>query len=229
MTFDAEKNEVPIKIVVLGDSLSTGFLNRAGYSQFLDDCLRDRGFNVSVKDESKLGATSAYGVYKAEQIVSGDGCPDVVVIALGGNDILHSNSPVQVQSNLEQVIKTFQDNCITVVLSGMQAPSWYSEEYKAAFNGIYTNLSEQYGVILDPLINERLIDNPDGASLSEIFNEDLMADEIHPNLKGARQIADDLADEVEQAIRGILETKGAETVNSTTSLIDNTSAFDLAP
>ncbi|MCB1682166.1 MAG: hypothetical protein H6858_05095 [Rhodospirillales bacterium] len=189
-----------VRIGIIGDSLGANFAG-PGYAAYLDEILTRRGWNVEIDNRSQAGAASDYGPSAARALVSGADKPDIVVLELGGNDLKVQLSPSFIRQNLANTIEILQEHNVTVVLSGAIAPSWAPSSYKQEFDQIYTGLAREYGVILDPFILDSLVQNPEGRSLREVFNQRYMADEIHPNYLGARLVAEDLADEIEQALR----------------------------
>ena len=110
--------------------------------------------------------------------------PDIVVLALGGNDVLRGISPGITQENITAMLTLLKERQITTVLSAVQAPDNLGEAYRERFNAIYTKAADQYDVHLYPFL------------IGKIFgNKDLThSDGIHPNAQGAKLIAYDLAE-----------------------------------
>lgn len=205
------------RIGVIGDSLATGHpLGASGYFKFLDEALSSKGWtDISFVNYSKMGASSIYAGSVVDNLIGSHALPEVVVIALGGNDIQYEVPADEVKNNLVGVIERLQQEDVIVVLSGMKAPAYLDEEYRQAFDAIFTDLAEEYSLILDPLILEPLIKNPEGQSYREIFASELMADAVHPNSRGASLIAEDLSDEIIQALYTFMEASEGAEINST--------------
>lgn len=205
----AKSDSPPIKIGVIGDSLAT----YNGYAQYLDDVMRERGWSVEIDNQGQSGATSSYGPRAAQAMISDGNIPDIVVLELGGNDLRSRTPPNVIKGNLQETIDILRGAGVTVVLSGMQAPeslnprimreygisSAQYEQYRDSFNAIYPDLAEQNGLILDPLIYENVIANPNGSSPREIFDQQYMSDDVHFNDLGARVTAEGLVEELEDA------------------------------
>lgn len=196
---------LPVHVAVIGDSLAAGALSNDydNYPQHLELTLKKRGWNISVDNLGKEGAASDYALKAVSEIISkGDEHkkPDLVVLALGGNDILMNIRPDWVQSNLEQAIVALKNNNIDVMLCGMQAPPWYPESYKEEFDAIYTALASKYDLVVDPFIFKSLVRDKDARNLSDLFDPAYMADFIHPNSAGLKRMSNDLVVEVEEAL-----------------------------
>ena len=110
--------------------------------------------------------------------------PDIVLLALGGNDVLRGIPPRITRENIAAMLALLKEREITTVLSAVWAPDNLGEAYREQFNAIYPKAADQYGVPLYPFL------------LSKTFgNKDLMqSDGIHPNAEGAKLIAHDLAE-----------------------------------
>jgi acyl-CoA thioesterase-1 len=167
-------------IAVLGDSISAGYgisLTDA-YPAILERALNDRGFKVTVLNAGVSGDTTAGGKSRAAFVR--DQKPQIVIVALGGNDVLRGIDPASSKENLRSIIKTFQDADIQVVLAGMYAPANLGETYGKKFNAMYPELAAEFNVPLIPFLLE-------GVVLDKSLNQN---DGIHPNEAGARIIAE---------------------------------------
>jgi len=174
----------PEKLVLaFGDSLYAGYgLDRG---QSLADAvqrgLRDGGLNATVVNAGVSGDTTAAALRRL--VFSLDNLPrkpDLVVVGLGGNDVLRQLPPAQTRANLEAMLQLLRGREIPVMLTGMQAPPNLGPEYTKAFNRIWTDLADQYDAALYPFILDGVIGDP---SL-------MLPDRVHPNAKGVARIAE---------------------------------------
>jgi len=90
--------------------------------------------------------------------------------------------PDALKHNLAQIIERAQARGITVMLAGMEAPPNYGRDYARAFRDVYPALATQYDVALVPFLLE-------GVGGIDRLNQ---ADGIHPNVEGARVLADNV-------------------------------------
>jgi acyl-CoA thioesterase-1 len=68
--------------------------------------------------------------------------------------------PETTKSNLEEIIKIVQKKNIPILLTGMQAPSSYGQDYQSSFNSIYPQLAKEYEIFLYPFLLEGVALDP---------------------------------------------------------------------
>lgn len=191
------------RITVIGDSLAEGVATNGGanYVDHLSKYLDERGWTVDIDNRGIAGKTSDYASKAAQKIVNGAAkdMPDIVILELGGNDNVLQRNPEGVKRHLEEAIQILQSKDIEVVLVGMSALPFYDQDYQDEFDRIYSDLAIQYGLLLEPVFMEHLVEDESGKTLREIFNQELMADPMHPNHTGAKVLAKSLLDEIEAA------------------------------
>ncbi len=167
-------------IVAFGDSVTAGYgiaLDQA-YPSILEQLLIAQGYSVRVINAGVSGETSAGGLRRVDFIKSLK--PDVVILALGGNDVLRGLRPEDTKSNLKEIITQFKQEGIPVILVGMYAPNNLGGAYGVEFNTLYPALSTELEVPLVPFLLE-------GVALQKELNQN---DGIHPNEAGAKIIAE---------------------------------------
>jgi acyl-CoA thioesterase-1 len=147
---------------------------------------------VDVVNAGVSGDTSAGGLRRLDWSI--DSSVRVVIVALGGNDGLRGLPPDELRANLAAIIERAQARGVTVILAGMEAPPNLGRDYTAAFRQVYRVLAGQYHVALVPFLLE-------GVAGVASLNQD---DGIHPNVAGARKLADNLWPSVEAAVRRAL-------------------------
>ena len=177
-------------VTVLGDSITAGYGLSASQALpvQLESVLRAQGLPVRVRGAGVSGDTTGGGLARVDFSVQPDS--DVVVVALGGNDLLQGIDPARTRANLDAIIGRLKARGHTVVLAGMQAPPQLGA-YAAEFNALYPALARQHDVPLYPFLLQ-------GVALMRQYNQQ---DGIHPNAEGARIIAAGLAPTVAQAVR----------------------------
>ena len=116
--------------------------------------------------------------------------PDLVIVGLGGNDVLRGLDPVQTRANLDAILAELQKRGIPAVLTGMLAPPNMGADYAASFNSIFPDLSTKYDAPLYPFFLEGTLGN----------RALMLPDGIHPNEKGVQTIVDRVAPLIGKAL-----------------------------
>ncbi|WP_343345168.1 arylesterase [Sphingomicrobium sp. XHP0239] len=171
----------PVTILAFGDSLTAGYgLDEGlGFAPQLEDALRREGRTVRVIDAGVSGETSAQGLDRVEWTLDNlDRTPDMVILELGGNDMLRAVDPAEVERNLAALIERFQQDDIRVLLAAIPAAQNYDRAYIERFDGVYTSLGERYGVTVHPFLPQELASEPGM----------LLPDGVHPTYRGIKRI-----------------------------------------
>ena len=161
-------------IVVLGDSLTEGFgvAKEEAYPHLLEKELQRKGHSVKVINAGISGSTSASGPSRLRWYIKTH--PDIVILALGGNDGLRGLTVKHMKKNLSKAIELAQAEKILILLAGMQIPQNYGTEYTESFRNAFHELAKQYQLQMIPF----LLKEVGGVSS---LNQ---ADGIHPNPEG---------------------------------------------
>jgi acyl-CoA thioesterase I len=157
----------PIKMVVLGDSLSAG-LGLSASSAFparLQKSLEAKGIKVDMVNAGVSGDTASGGRDRLDWSVP-EGT-DAVILELGANDALRGTNPDVTRAALTDILTRLKARKIAVLLCGMLAPPNYGSEYADRFNAIYPELSKSFGVplyrfFLEGVAAEAKLNQPDG-------------------------------------------------------------------
>lgn len=177
----------PIKMVVLGDSLSAG-LGLSASSAFpvrLQKSLEAKGIKVDMINAGVSGDTSSGGRDRLDWSVP-EGT-EAVILELGANDALRGTNPDVTRAALTDILTRLKARKIRVLLCGMLAPPNYGSEYAARFNAIYPELSKSFGVPLYPFFLE-------GVAAEAKLNQ---ADGLHPTAEGVDIIVRNILPSVE--------------------------------
>jgi acyl-CoA thioesterase I len=164
----------PIKMVVLGDSLSAGF-GLAGSDAFptkLQKALKSNGIEVDVINAGVSGDTSSGGRDRLDWSVPAG--TQGVIVELGANDALRGTDPAVTRAALTDIVARLKARGIAVLLCGMYAPPNYGSDYAARFNTIYPDLAKSSGVPLYPFFLA-------GVATDARLNQ---ADGMHPTAEG---------------------------------------------
>ncbi len=183
--------EVPV--LALGDSLFAGYGLEPGqsYPARLEAALRARGINARIANAGVSGDTTAGGLQRLEFALNGQAkAPQLVLISLGGNDMLRGVAPAETRANLDAILTKLGKRKIKVLLLGMLAAPNLGADYRGAFDPIYPALAKKHDAALMPFFLQPLIAKP----------ELIQADRIHPTLAGIDLLVADTVDEVAAAI-----------------------------
>jgi acyl-CoA thioesterase-1 len=172
----------PLKIVALGDSLTSGHRLPRGeaYPAVLQSALSEAGLPFSVVNHGVSGDTTAGALRRLDAALAEE--PQILIVALGANDGLRGVPVTQVRDNLETIVSTAKARGISVLLVGMEALPLYGWQYTIDFHHVFPNLAAKYDVPLVPFMLNGVFGNPD-----------LMSnDGVHPNAAGAKVIASNI-------------------------------------
>ena len=183
----------PIKMVVLGDSLSAGLglPAVAAFPQRLQKSLKTSGIAVDMINAGVSGDTSSGGRDRLEWSVP-EGT-DAMILELGANDALRGIDPAVTRAALSDILTRLKARGIRVLLCGMVAPPNYGADYSARFNAIYPDLSKSFAVPLYPFFLE-------GVAADAYLNQ---ADGMHPTAEGVDVIVKNILPTV-QAFLGTI-------------------------
>jgi lysophospholipase L1-like esterase len=104
----------------------------------------------------------------------------MVIVELGGNDVLRRVPPEETESNLRAILDRVLGARAVPVLVEMDAP------FAGRYREIYERLGDEYDVpVVEDVVGEIL------------RSPSLKSDQIHPNAEGQRLIAEAIAEELE--------------------------------
>ena len=163
-------------VVALGDSLTYGYgaNPKTAYPTVLAELSKWNVVNAGVN-----GDTSADVLTRVNKITEQN--PDLVLLGVGGNDVLQRISPDTMRANIIATIDTLQSNNIDVVLIAEPYFSTSALFGKVSDNPLYEDIAETEGI---PLYSD---------GWSTVLSDDaLKSDKIHANAAGYRQFAEGL-------------------------------------
>lgn len=183
----------PVKMVVLGDSLSAGLglLGPEAFPARLKVALQDKGIAVDMINAGVSGDTASGGLDRLDWSIP-EGTR-AVIVELGANDALRGTDPKVTRAALEQILTKLKARNIAVLLCGMLAPPNYGADYTAQFNAIYPDLAKAFAVPLYPFFLE-------GVAADKKLNQ---ADGLHPTAEGVDVIVKNILPTVEAFLRPI--------------------------
>lgn len=171
------------RIVVVGDSLSAayGIDRQRGWVALLQQRLQERQLDYQVVNASITGDTTRGGLSRLPATLERER-PEVLVIALGGNDGLRGFAPEQTRTNLRAMIEQARETGARVLLLGIRLPANYGKAYGEKFHRIYRDLAAELQVALVPFFLE-------GVAETRAL---MQADGIHPGEAAQPRILDNV-------------------------------------
>lgn len=180
-------------VVAFGDSLSAGYgLKPAeSFPVQLEAALRRGGTPARVHNAGVSGDTTAQGRARLGFVLrSLKAKPDLVILQLGGNDMLRAIDPAQTEANLSAILADLKKRGIPVLLAGMLAAPNMGKAYQTRFDAVYPKLARQYGVKLYPFFLN-------GVTANRTL---LLKDGLHPTGKGVSVVVAGILPQVKRAL-----------------------------
>ncbi len=164
-------------IVCFGDSLTygTGAVPAESYPAVLERLIGRAVVNAGVP-----GDTTASALERLKRDVL-DRNPRIVLVTLGGNDLMHGVTAEEALANLERMVDAIHRRGSLVVVGGIELPL-----LDRGYGEAYEQLRERTGCLLIENVLSGLIGNPR-----------LMSDQIHPNGQGYALMAQRFHDAIQ--------------------------------
>lgn len=166
-------------IVAFGDSLTygTGATEAESYPVVLG-----RLINRNVVPAGVPGEMTAGGLKRLESVIE-EHSPALMIVCLGGNDMLRKLDDGQIRGNLREIIRAIKAKGISVVLVGVPKPALITSA-----PAYYGEVAREFGIPYEGKI-----------VTSVLYTPELKADPIHPNAQGYRKMAEAIAELLKKA------------------------------
>jgi lysophospholipase L1-like esterase len=128
------------------------------------------------------GEITAKGVQRLPGVLD-EVQPKILLLCLGGNDMLRKVEPVATESNLRTMVRMARDRGIAVVLIAVPKPALFGGN--ASF---YQAIAKEDDLHLESEILKDIL-----------YDNEFKADPIHPNAKGYRRMAEAIAELLRKA------------------------------
>lgn len=178
--FEKDKIGRDSVIVAFGDSLTAGHGSTEGNDYV---SILSRKIERPIINQGISGDTTFTALQRVEEVLELN--PDLVIVFLGGNDMLRKTPIEETFSNLDTIVKTFTETGVKVVLVGVPG-GVLGDPYKNKFE----ELAEKYDAIYIPQFLKSIM-----------AKRDLMSDSIHPNDKGYQIVAQNIYDGIKEIIK----------------------------
>jgi lysophospholipase L1-like esterase len=160
-------------VLAFGDSITygTGARPEESYPEVLAQLIGRRVAGAGVP-----GEVTANGLQRLPEVLD-EVKPKILLLCLGGNDMLRKVEPVAIEANLRTMVRIARDRGIAVVLIAVPKPALFGGN--AAF---YQTIARENDLPLESKILKDIL-----------FDNEFKADPIHPNAKGYRRLAEAVA------------------------------------
>lgn len=173
-----------VTVVAFGDSITAG-VGTSGSNDYVS--LLSNRTRVSIINAGRPGETTASALARIDSaVLSRDA--DIVIVFLGGNDLLQSVPVQQRIANITAIVQQIRSDGAAVILVGVGSGAL------DPFEGALPGIASQTSSTLVPAVLDGIFGVPN-----------LMADLIHPNNAGHAIIAD----RIEPALRAVLAAVGS--------------------
>jgi acyl-CoA thioesterase-1 len=195
----AGADEKPVRIVVLGDSLSAGYglPADAAFPERLAAALKAKGVAATVGNAGVSGDTASGGLGRLDWSVPPG--TDAVILELGANDALRGVDPAVTKTALDKILSKLDARHIVVLLAGMRSPPNMGADYVQAFDAIYPALASTHALVFYPFFL-------DGVATDAKLNQ---PDGLHPTAAGVDVIVARIMPQVEALIARVRAARGS--------------------
>lgn len=166
-------------IVAFGDSLTygTGASENESYPAVLAQLIGRKVVRAGVP-----GEVTAQGLARLLEVLE-EHRPSLVIVCLGGNDMLRKVSDPEIVKNLRAIVRALRERSVAVVLVGVPRPSLITSAPE-----FYAELGKEFGIPYEGRIVTDVL-----------YQRGLKSDPIHPNALGYRKMAEAIAELLKKA------------------------------
>lgn len=166
-------------IVAFGDSLTygTGASENESYPAVLAQLIGRKVVRAGVP-----GEVTAQGLARLPEVLE-EHRPSLVIVCLGGNDMLRKVGDPEIVQNLRAIVRALRERSVAVVLVGVPRPSLITSAPE-----FYAELGKEFGIPYEGRIVTDVL-----------YQRGLKSDPIHPNALGYRKMAEAIADLLRKA------------------------------
>lgn len=193
-----------IKLLALGDSLTAGYglAQGDGFVPQLQAWLTAQDTDIQVINAGVSGDTTAGGHARLGWSLTDD--IDVVLVNLGGNDMLRGLPPEETRKNLEAILTELSVRELPSILIRVPASMNFGLAHKDAYDTAFPELATRYASRFVPNFFEALEELPDRQYVLRTF---LQPDGIHPSARGVALIVERIGPDVLSVVKGMKPEK----------------------
>lgn len=160
-------------VLAFGDSLTygTGAKAEDSYPVVLGQLIGRTVVRAGVPGEQTAGGLERLpGVLDEHK-------PRLVIVCLGGNDMLRKGTPANIEANLRRILQEIKSRGLDAMLIGVPTPTLITRP-----PDFYFNLAKEFAIPYEGDI-----------ITSVLYKSELKSDPIHPNAAGYRKVAEAVA------------------------------------
>lgn len=160
-------------VLAFGDSLTYGTGAKAGdsYPAVLGQLIGRTVIRAGVPGEQTAG-----GLERLSGVLD-EHKPRLVIVCLGGNDMLRKGAPADIEANLRKILQEIKSRGLDAMLIGVPAPALIASPPE-----FYGRLAQEFAIPYEGDI-----------ITSVLYKSELKSDPIHPNAAGYRKVAEAIA------------------------------------
>lgn len=161
-------------VLAFGDSLTygTGAKAEESYPAVLSELLGRNVVRAGIPGEQTAG-----GLQRLPGALD-EHRPRLVIVCLGGNDMLRKGTPANIEANLREILKTIKSRGLDAMLIGVPTPTLITRP-----PDFYSRLAKEFSIPYEGDI-----------VTSVLYKSELKSDPIHPNAAGYRKMAEAVAE-----------------------------------
>lgn len=161
-------------VLAFGDSLTygTGAKPEESYPAVLAQLTGRNVVRAGVPGEQTAG-----GLQRLPGVLD-EHRPRLVIVCLGGNDMLRKGAPQNIENNLREMLRAIKSRGMDAMLVGVPAPGLITSAPE-----FYEKLAREFGIPYEGKI-----------VTSVLYRPELKSDPIHPNADGYRKMAEAIAE-----------------------------------
>ena len=161
-------------VLAFGDSLTygTGAKAEDSYPVVLGQLIGRTVVRSGVPGEQTAG-----GLARLAEVLD-EHKPRLVIVCLGGNDMLRKGTPANIEANLRKILQEIKSRGLDAMLIGVPTPTLIANPPE-----FYSRLAKEFSIPYEGDI-----------ITSVLYKSDLKSDPIHPNAAGYRKVAEAVAE-----------------------------------
>ena len=166
-------------VLAFGDSLTygTGAKAEDSYPVVLGQLIGRTVVRSGVPGEQTAG-----GLARLPDVLD-EHKPRLVIVCLGGNDMLRKGTPANIEANLRKILQEIKSRGLDAMLIGVPTPTLIANPPE-----FYSRLAKEFAIPYEGDI-----------ITSVLYKSDLKSDPIHPNAAGYRKVAEAVAKRLRDA------------------------------
>jgi acyl-CoA thioesterase-1 len=168
------------RVVFLGDSITFGLgleSRQQAWPAIIASDLAAAGVPIEAINAGLSGDTTAGGLARLPELLAWK--PDVLVVALGGNDATHGEPADAARANLQRIVTESRAAGARVLLVGLRLSPRLAEHENGSYAKLWDDLARDLSVPEVPDMLDGVLDVP----------AMVQADGVHPTIEGQKRVA----------------------------------------